>query len=133
MSKNLRVKVGKVFKIGSSEELVEWLNKCISSVIEDEGDHRYKPTLIKLTDQKDYTDDGERIVWVDIKFKRTNEKIQYAAKVVEAPPSSTVYYDTESWMNGVTCETNYEEVTRSTPLLWAGKGIGVVIVKDRYQ
>ena len=132
MSKNLRVKVGKAFEIGSSEELVEWLNKCISSVIEDEGDHRYKPTLIKLTDQKDYTDDGERIVWVDIKFKRTKERTQYAAKVIEVQPSSTVYQDTEALMNGVTCETAYEEVARSVPFLWAGSGIGVVIVKDRY-
>ena len=51
MSKNLRVKVGKAFKIGSSKELVEWLDKCISSVLEEEGDHRYKPTLLKFADQ----------------------------------------------------------------------------------
>ena len=133
MSKNLRVKVGKAFEIGSSKELVEWLDKCISTVIEEEENHRYKLTSIKITDQKDYTDDGERIVWVNIKFKRTKEKTQYIAKVVEAPPSATVYQDTENWMNGVTCETTYEEIARSTPLLWAGKGIGVVIVKDRYQ
>ena len=132
MSKNLRVKVGKAFKIGSSKELVEWLDKCISSVLEEEGDHRYKPTLLKIADQKDYTDD-ERIVWVNIKFKRTKERTQYTAKVVEVPPSATVYQDTESWMNGVTCETAYEEVVRSTPLLWAGKGNGVVIVKEQYQ
>ena len=132
MSKNLRVKVGKAFKIGSSKELVEWLDKCISSVLEEEGDHRYKPTLLKIADQKDYTDD-ERIVWVNIKFKRTKERTQYTAKVVEVPPSATVYQDTESWMNGVTCETAYEEVVRSTPLLWAGKGIGVVIGKEQYQ
>ena len=132
MSKKLRVKLGKAFEIGPSKELVEWLDKCISAIIEEEENRRYKPTFIKITDQKDYTDDGERIVWVDIKFKRTKEKTQYAAKVIEVQPSSTVYQDTEAWMNGVTCETAYEEVARSVPFLWAGSGIGVVIVKDRY-
>ncbi len=130
MSKNLRVKIGKAFKLDSPNTLTEWLEKCISSVLEEEGENRFKPTFIKVTDQKDYTDD-ERIVWVEIKFKKTKERIQYYAKVVEAPPSPKVFYDTEEWMNGVTCETNYEEITRSSPLLWMGRGIGVVIVKDR--
>lgn len=131
MSKNLKVKVGKAFRYDSPDAPAAWLERCVSSILREEGARRYRPTIIKICDREDYGNDEGRMIWVEIKLKRTAETNHYFARVICTKPEQ--FHETESRMNGVTCETDYDEVIRSNILKWKESGIGIVIVTNRYR
>lgn len=131
MSKNLKVKVGKAFRYDSPDSPAVWLERCVSSILSEEGARHYKPTIIKIYDREDAGDDESRMLWVEVKLKRNAETTHYSARVICTKPEQ--FHETESRMNGVTCETDFDEVIRSNILKWKESGIGVVIVKNRYR
>lgn len=130
MSKNLKVKVAKVFQRDSLGNPAAWLERSVSSILSEEGARRYKPTMIKIYDREDYDDDDCRMLWVEIKLKRTTETNHCSARVISTNPEQ--FYETKSRMNGVTCETEFEEVIRSNIIKWNQRGLGIVIVKSRH-
>ena len=133
MSKKVCIRIGRSFRLVSSELLIEWLNASLISIINEMGDEHYKLTSVILTDEKDYTDENSRIVWVEAKFKKAKKEKHYVVHIVKSPPTPNVIRETDEKMGEAVKETGYTEVARSVPLLWWDEGIGIVVAKDPYH
>ncbi len=125
MAKKLRVKVEKEFFEDWQNTPVDWLKERVSTIIKEECSHGYKPKDINLSNRR--LPSGTDYVSVEMKFKKAKKTAEYKAEVIDLTPDLADQID--SWMNGVTCDTGYEEVARTQPIKWLGRAIGIVIVK----
>lgn len=108
---------------GNFQETVRQINSCMSMLMEKVGEMGFQPNSVTIFSKSS-------TIWMEVGFNVSTEKWICKTEIVSQPANSHML---QEYMNGVSCETDYDEVTRSNELKWRGHLLGVVIVKHRYQ